>query len=202
MSAKIEEGDFIGAVRFCVSEDTFAPFNDTTYNAFLQKHPAPPPDNCIPPLPDNESTLLTISEEEVARSRAIRSFPNGSAGGPDGLRPQHLKKDLTGPSAGNGGKSLLTALSLFSSLVIQGKVPTYIRPFFFGANLIALEKKDGGIRLIAVGCTLRSLVAKIAGNKLKVTCPMTARFRQRVEQKLQFMLPDSTCTLYHLICCF
>ena len=52
---------------------------------------------------------------------------------------EHLK-DLTGPSAGNGGKSLLTALSLFSSLVIQGKVPTTIRPFFFGANLIALEK--------------------------------------------------------------
>ena len=73
---------------------------------------------------------------------------------------------MTGPSAGNGGKSLLTALSLFSSLVIQGKIPTSIRPFFFGANLIALEKKDGGIRPIAVGCTLRRLVAKIAGNKV------------------------------------
>ena len=37
-------------VRLCVSEDTFVPFNDTTYNALLQKHPALPPDNCIHPL--------------------------------------------------------------------------------------------------------------------------------------------------------
>ena len=98
-------------------------------------------------------------------ARAIRSFPNGFAGGPDGIRPQYLK-DLTGSSAGNGGKSLLTALSLFSSLVIQGKVPTSIHPFFFRANLIALEKKDGGIRPIAVGCTLHCFVAKIADNKV------------------------------------
>ena len=49
---------------------------------------------------------------------------------------------------------------------MQGKVPTSIRPIFFGANLIALETKDRGIRLIVVGCTLRRLVAKIAGNKV------------------------------------
>ena len=97
-------------------------------------------------------------------ARAIRSFPNGSAGGSNGLRPQHLK-DLTEPLAGNAGKSLLTALFL-PSLVIQGKVPTS----FFGANLIALEKKDwgggGAIRPIAVGCTLRCLVAdnKVTNN--------------------------------------
>ena len=38
--------------------------------------------------------------------------------------------------------------------------------FFFGANLIALQKKDGGVRPIAVGCTLRRLVAKVAGGKV------------------------------------
>ena len=42
-----------------------------------------------------------------------------------------------------------------------------IRPFFFSANLTALRKKDGGIRPIAVSCTLRRLVAKIAAGKVR-----------------------------------
>ena len=36
-------------------------------------------------------------------------------------------------------------------------------PFFFGASLTALNKKGGGVRPIAVGYTLRRLVAKLAG---------------------------------------
>ena len=101
--------------------------------------------------------------EDVAR--AIRSFPNGSAGGPDGLRPQHLK-DLISPSANAGGQSLLAALASFLELVLEGKTPPSIRPYFFGASLIALEKKDGGVRPIAIGCTLRHLAAKVAGGKV------------------------------------
>ena len=104
----------------------------------------------------------------------------------------------------NGGKSLHRALSLFSSLVIQGKVPTSIHPFFFGANLIALEKKDGGIWPIAVGCTLRRLVVKIAGNE--VTDNMSSLL---APQQLGLGVKGgaeaavhSTCTLYHLACCF
>ena len=38
--------------------------------------------------------------------------------------------------------------------------------FFFGANLTALQKKDGGVRPVAVGCTLRRLVVKVAGCKV------------------------------------
>ena len=73
----------------------------------------------------------------------IRSFPVGSAGGPDGLRPQHLK-DLIGPSSEGGGHALLSGLASFLSLVLSGRTPLSIRPYFFGANLCALEKKDGG----------------------------------------------------------
>ena len=42
-----------------------------------------------------------------------------------------------------------------------------IRPFFFGASLTALTKKEGGIRPIAVGCTLRRLAAKVAGFRVR-----------------------------------
>ena len=38
---------------------------------------------------------------------------------------------------------------------------------FFGASLCALNKKTGGVRPIAVGCTLRRLVAKAACRRVK-----------------------------------
>ena len=97
---------------------------------------------------------------------AIKTFPNGSAGGPDGLRPQHLK-DLTGSSAGDGGPTLLATLTAFVNLVLLGGTSPSIRPYFFGASLTALEKKGGGIRPIAVGCTLRRLVAKVASASVR-----------------------------------
>ena len=50
--------------------------------------------------------------------------------------------------------------------MLEGRTPPSIRPYFFGAILIALEKKEGGIRPIAVGCTLRRLAAKVAGSKV------------------------------------
>ena len=37
---------------------------------------------------------------------------------------------------------------------------------FFGTNLIPLQK-DGGVKAIAVGCTLRRLVAKVAPSKVQ-----------------------------------
>jgi len=40
-------------------------------------------------LAPQRDTALTVSEEDVRR--AVFSFPAGSSGGPDGMRPQHLK---------------------------------------------------------------------------------------------------------------
>ena len=94
-------------------------------------------------------------------ARAILSFPKGSAGGPDGLQPQHLQ-DMTSTSAGAGGPMLLWALTAFTNLVLTGTIPEQIRQVFFGASLTAPTKKDEGIRPIAVGCTLCRVVAKTA----------------------------------------
>ena len=121
-----------------------AEVNEGTLTALIEKHPAPHPDSNIPPVPVEGQGALEVTVEEVAK--AIRSFPCGSAGGPDGLRPQHLK-DMISPSAVVGGPLLLEALTSFINLVIDGKTPPPARPFFFGASLIALDKKDGGVRL-------------------------------------------------------
>ena len=48
--------------------------------------------------------------------------------------------------------------------MLRGDIPEIVRPLFFGASLVALSKKSGGVRPIAVGCTLRCLVAKVACN--------------------------------------
>jgi hypothetical protein len=53
------------------------------------------------------------------------------------------------------------ALAMFTSMLISGKVNADISPFLGGARLVPLQKKDGGIRPIAVGCTWRRLAAKV-----------------------------------------
>lgn len=77
------------------------------------------------------------------------------------MRPQHLKDLLRSPSIKD---PLLSALASFVTLVMEGKTPLSIRPFFFGATLVALNKRDGGVRPIAVGSSLRRLVSKVAGD--------------------------------------
>ena len=141
--------------------ESFAPNNAETLSALRSKHPAPYPNSLMPPpFPPDQLQGLQVSCEEVVG--AIKSFPCVSAGGPDGLRPQHLK-DMVCTSAGGGVSHLLRALTAFINLVLKGKTAPFACPFF-GASLIALEKTGGGVSPNAVGCALRRLVAKCTGN--------------------------------------
>ena len=45
--------------------------------------------------------------------------------------------------------------------MISGGVPSSIRPFLFGGRLIALKKKDDGVRPIVVGFVIRRLASKL-----------------------------------------
>eukprot|EP00731_Ephydatia_muelleri_P011681 Em0006g575a len=137
VAQKLEEGDFRGAVRIASSDDKVAPFCEATITELQKKHPPAHQDTVIPPL--NPALFPSIAATEIID--AIRSFPCGSAGGPDGLTPQHLK-DMTHPSANAGAQLLVTALASILSLILEGKVPHPVRPFLFGASLTALEKKS------------------------------------------------------------
>ena len=121
MSIKLEEGDFKGAVCIACSEYTIAERSESTYSAFREKHLSPHPESIIPPLLDSEPISTSISEGVVAH--AINSFPNGSAGGPDGLRPQHLK-DMINTSV--NATPLLTILAAFVTMILKGKTPPFI----------------------------------------------------------------------------
>ena len=48
-------------------------------------------------------------------------FPCASAGGPDGLRPQHVK-DMVGAVAGEGGLVLAKALTGFINMVLEARL--------------------------------------------------------------------------------
>ena len=89
----------------------------------------------------------------------IKSFPRGTAPGPDGFRAQYLR-DLLRVPAGDIQSNARPSLHRLITLLVSGNVPKEIAPYLAGARLIPLEKKDGGIRPIAVGCVWRRLAAK------------------------------------------
>ena len=62
-------------------------------------------------------------------------------------------------------------------MILEGKVPSELRQYFFGSKLSALKKPDGGLRFIAVCNTFRRLSAKCAG--YHVFESRQARYRSR-----------------------
>jgi len=89
----------------------------------------------------------------------VRSFPPGSAAGPSGLRPQNLLDCLN--SAYSAAKTgLLEALLTLVTTVSAGRLHPRAATYLCAPRLIPLKKKDGGVRPIAVGDTLRRLTAK------------------------------------------
>jgi hypothetical protein len=171
ISDKIEDGDVRAAIRLASSDDCLVPINDATLNALRDQHPSRSItaasawfSTSVSVADVNASVPLSVTNEDVVA--AIRSFPNGSAGGIDGLRPQHLKEMISSQCA--NGLQLINCLTSFCNVVLDGKIPPAIQPVFCGASLFALSKKNGGIRPIAVGCTLRRLVAKVAARLVSV----------------------------------
>ena len=158
ISSKLEEGNFRGAVRLASSEESFCSPDEESLRLLREKHPLPHPDTCLPPFQQSDGPIL-LDPEEI--TKAVFAFPSGSACGPDGIYPQILK-DLVSPSLGEVAVTFTASLTRFVNLVLLGDVPMEARQFFFGANLIGLHKKGGGVRPIAIGCALRRLVSKCA----------------------------------------
>src|SRR2546425_1007861 len=160
-SIKIQEGDVRGAARCLASEERLAPSSPATSLAMRAKHPPCPSDRRSHPTFSVHSLTVTGSNIKAA----IKSFKPGSAGGRDGLKPQNLKDLADVP-----GNSLCDALADFANLALRGGVPSIVRPSFFGATLLPFVKKSGGLRPVAVGLTLRRLVAKAASSAVSSAC--------------------------------
>ena len=156
ITSKIEDGNLKAAVRIICSDESMALDNDHTYQELCQKHPqASHGSISVSPSPD--CTPFQVTEQNVLE--AVKSFPSGSSGGPDGLRPKHVQDILGCPSH---GREALAALTALVNLLLKGKCPPDIKRILFGARLLALTKRSGGIRPIAVGYTWRRIAAKCA----------------------------------------
>ena len=166
VSAKFADGDIKGAVRLLASSEGHAPKNEETLRLLQQKHPPAPGDLSLPDPPGDEYPTNTVSGEDIRK--ALASFRPGSAGGPDGLRPGHLRA-LVSRKAAEAGVRLLNSLTEFSNLVLGGGVPDFAVGAFYGASLCALSKKDGGVRPIAVGNTLRRLATKVGARSMSAS---------------------------------
>ncbi|XP_061706329.1 uncharacterized protein LOC133517161 [Cydia pomonella] len=156
---KISDGDLKGAARLLFSSESLSPDNLDTLQALQTKHPPAPSTPYFLDPPTASQVCLQINSKETLD--AIASFKTGSAAGLDGISPQHLK-DLISYSSGDAGEQLLNSITKLINKMYTGNINPDIVPILFGANLIALNKKDGGVRPIAVGTTLRRLASKLA----------------------------------------
>ena len=159
VEAKISDGDTVGAIRLLTSNDVILSPSTEIINELLKIHPEHPlPYDVQERLPTDEIVEASCDADMV--KSCILSFKAGSAGGADGLFPQILK-DLISKSNGAIADDLLEVIVQFTNKIINGSIPEEISKIFFGANLTALRKKNGGIRPIAVGLTWRRLISKI-----------------------------------------
>ena len=134
---KIDEGNVKTGIRTAVGDNKIADFTVNNYAALRLKHPQR--ETCSVPDPTDINCFST-SVNFV--HKALMSLPNSSSAGLDGILPQILK-DLTAKSNGQTGLNFLRAITNFVNVILEGKIPLELRPYFFGAKLIALKKPDG-----------------------------------------------------------
>ena len=135
--------------------------------AMRDKHPQGPP----PSIPTDELPVpFSSNSEKVAK--ALKSFKAGSAPGPSGLRAEHIKAAVSTPTPSRADRAI-TVLTRLVNCIIAGRVPASIRPHFFGANLFAAVKRNGGFRPVAVGEVYRRLSSKVCAYEVS---PSAAEF--------------------------
>ena len=94
-------------------------------------------------------------------------------------------------------EKLKNALTDFVNMLFKGGLPLPVREIPYGGRLVALQKKDGGIRPIAVGYTLRRLAAKCANSSLSrdeaKSCNQSKWAWGSLEGPKQLYMPPDVC---------
>src|SRR6218665_2979111 len=158
IGSKLEDGNIRAAIRILCDGGKLAIPDEDNPALLKEKHPANADPDALMRLPDPSVIgAWQVSVDEVLE--AVRTFPNGSAGGPDGFRSVHLLK-LVG--SGEEVHPLAKALIEFTNLLLRGECPPSVRPTLFGRQLDRPQQRDWGLRPIAIGYVWRRLAAKCA----------------------------------------
>ena len=105
ISSKLDEGNVKGGTRLVCSDDKIAPFSTDNYQKVLSKHPQRA--KFAAPNPEKLDSFFVTNFD---LNKAIMSFPNGSAAGPDKTVPQ-IFKDLISKSNASAGLNFLKSLT-------------------------------------------------------------------------------------------
>ena len=150
----VQEGQFSRAAKALVSRGIDQNSAEAK-SEMRRKHPA----GNVTEIPEGDIPAPPIRISPTQVKKAIRSFKKGTAPGPDGMRPEHLKEALAAVSQ-NRSSRFQSVLSALVNFLASGGLPAEVAPYTGGANLFAGKKKDGTHRPIAVGNTIRRLVSK------------------------------------------
>ena len=169
----MDEGNIRSALRILSSDDTMAPNNNETLQALNQKHPPRQNQPAINPIISSRVIPIKCFPNEL--KLAIKTFPSGSSGGLSEVRPDHLTEMFHNIlEQENLQVSAFNTLLKFVNFVLNGCVPSKIQPLFFGARLIALNKKSGGVRPIAVSNTCLLYTSPSPRDKRQSRMPSSA----------------------------
>ena len=165
----MEDGAFAKSVRHLLSDGVHDSADQNVRDKLRVLHPRGPE---VPTTTPSAKTFPFPAEGDTQEKRDLQhrlreillSFPRAAAGGPDGLRPQHLQ-DILRVDCG-AASLVLASLCTFSRAALDGALPERAMPFLSSATLIPL-RKDGpagslNVRPIAVGNTVRRFVGKFA----------------------------------------
>ncbi|ESN98642.1 hypothetical protein HELRODRAFT_162081 [Helobdella robusta] len=112
--------------------------------------------SCIEQLrvfPALTPTAGCVSPAEVLR--AVKSFKNGSSGGLDGLRPQHLKDVFSGPLPID---DTLNSLTQFINLILSGACPLSLSELEFALGRVSCLSAHDALTIIRNALSLPKLM--------------------------------------------
>ncbi|ESN96515.1 hypothetical protein HELRODRAFT_163584 [Helobdella robusta] len=116
VTTRIEQGSLSAAVRLACSPAGLAESSPETLAKLKAIHPSAPLNRRA--FPAQEPSNGRVSPAQVLT--VLKSFNNGSSGGLDSLRPQHIKDLLSGPTPTD---ELLNNLTRFVNLLLSGVCP-------------------------------------------------------------------------------
>lgn len=137
-----------------LSKTKLAPTNDESIAKMRDLHPQADEPPQLPANPPPVDCSVKVDAKQV--KQILRSFPPQSSAGSSGLAPAVALQLCNQP-----GVDVAMHLAVVINMMLRNDLPGgETRQYLFGARLIALVKKNGGLRPIACGDVLRRIAGK------------------------------------------